>query len=331
MIRRLRIENFRGIGEGELELFPLTILLGANNSGKTAVLEALLLAHGPAHRQPYPDIITVELLRRLHTTLGVGGFSFLLHDYSAKEARIAISSDEETWELSMTREEDKIRILVRGHPQLAGTGFMLPMKHAGFSCPSCGFSKALFIRSDLTKPAYEYLKSIWPDVWKHAPEVASALSKLVREDYINFTMEPFHGGEPTLYAFLKDGRRIRLGDLGDGVQVLAVAMLLYELLRPEVLLWDDVEAHMNPSMLLFLASWLAERVAEGTQVVVSTHSIEAVRLIAGAAEELVDDISRICLLSLRDGILRAKVLTIEEVEELKRAGIDVRMGEGFLI
>ena len=329
MIKRLRIENFRGIREGELELFPLTILLGANNSGKTTVLEALLLAHGPAHRQPYPDIISVELLCRLHTTLGAGGFSFLLYDYSAKEARITISSDEEAWELSMRREGDKI--LVREPPQLGGQELTLPMGPKGFSWSPRGFSKALFIRSDLTKPAYEYLERIWPDVWKHAPEVASALSKLVREDYINFTMEPFHGGEPTLYAFLKDGRRIRLGDLGDGVQVLAVAMLLYELLRPDVLLWDDVEAHMNPSMLLFLASWLAERVAEGTQVVVSTHSLEAVRLIAGAAEELVGDISRICLLSLRDGILRAKVLTIEEVEELKRAGIDVRMGEGFLI
>lgn len=330
MIKRLRIENFRGIREGELELFPLTILLGANNSGKTAVLEALLLAHGPVHRQPYPDIRSVELLRRLHTTLGAWGFSFLLYDYSAKEARITISSDEEAWELPMTREGGEI--IVREPPQLGGQEVRLSMRgreilHRYYR----DFSKALFIRPDLTKPACQYLRRIWPDVWKHAPEVARALSKLVREDYINFTMEPFHGGEPTLYAFLKDGRRIRLGDLGDGVQVLAVAMLLYELLRPEVLLWDDVEAHMNPSMLLFLASWLAERVAEGTQVVVSTHSIEAVRLIAGAAEELVDDISRICLLSLRDGILRAKVLTIGEVEELKRAGIDVRMGEGFLI
>jgi len=59
-------------------------------------------------------------------------------------------------------------------------------------------------------------------------------------------MEPFHGGEVTLYAFLKDGRRVRLGDPGDGVRALAVIMLLHELVKPKLLLWDNVEAHRIP-------------------------------------------------------------------------------------
>ncbi|RLF99594.1 MAG: hypothetical protein DRN49_04150 [Thaumarchaeota archaeon] len=43
MIKKLRLENFKGIKSGEIELAPLTILLGANNSGKTTILEALFL------------------------------------------------------------------------------------------------------------------------------------------------------------------------------------------------------------------------------------------------------------------------------------------------
>ncbi|MGC9201664.1 MAG: AAA family ATPase, partial [Thermoproteota archaeon] len=35
MIKRLEIRNFRGVKEGNIELAPLTILLGPNNSGKT--------------------------------------------------------------------------------------------------------------------------------------------------------------------------------------------------------------------------------------------------------------------------------------------------------
>lgn len=46
MIRKIRFYNFRGIRKGKLELSPLTILIGANGSGKTTVLEALLLTHG---------------------------------------------------------------------------------------------------------------------------------------------------------------------------------------------------------------------------------------------------------------------------------------------
>ena len=53
MITKLSIKNFRGIGEGELELAPLTILLGGNNSGKSTILEALFLAPNPFRSVPY--------------------------------------------------------------------------------------------------------------------------------------------------------------------------------------------------------------------------------------------------------------------------------------
>jgi predicted ATP-dependent endonuclease of OLD family len=53
MITKLRIKNFRGIKEGEIELAPLTILLGGNNSGNTTILEALFLAPNPFREVPY--------------------------------------------------------------------------------------------------------------------------------------------------------------------------------------------------------------------------------------------------------------------------------------
>ena len=42
-ITAVRIENFRGIKSLELELDEITVLIGENNSGKTAVLDALRL------------------------------------------------------------------------------------------------------------------------------------------------------------------------------------------------------------------------------------------------------------------------------------------------
>ncbi|MBI4702791.1 MAG: AAA family ATPase [Deltaproteobacteria bacterium] len=45
MIDRLEIHGFRGIVEGVLDgLFPLTLLVGKNNSGKSTCLERILLA-----------------------------------------------------------------------------------------------------------------------------------------------------------------------------------------------------------------------------------------------------------------------------------------------
>jgi putative ATP-dependent endonuclease of OLD family len=45
-IANLRIENFRGVREGTVRLSPHTVLVGANNCGKTTVIEALALLFG---------------------------------------------------------------------------------------------------------------------------------------------------------------------------------------------------------------------------------------------------------------------------------------------
>lgn len=45
-IASLRIENFRGVREGTVRFSPHTVLVGANNSGKTTVIEALALLFG---------------------------------------------------------------------------------------------------------------------------------------------------------------------------------------------------------------------------------------------------------------------------------------------
>lgn len=81
MITKLRIKNFRGIKEGEIELAPLTILLGGNNSGKTTILEALFLAPNPFREVPYViggSQIAAAVVHAMHETLSSKGHAFLL-------------------------------------------------------------------------------------------------------------------------------------------------------------------------------------------------------------------------------------------------------------
>ena len=59
---------------------------------------------------------------------------------------------------------------------------------------------------------------------------------------------------------------------------------------------------------------------------VSTHSLEAVRTLASLVEG-----ARICLTALEDGVLRVRALTLDEVEELLEAGVDVRASAEVLI
>ncbi len=55
-VRRLKIENFRGIQSAELLLPNHAVLIGDNNTGKTTVLEALDLALGPERLNRFPTV-----------------------------------------------------------------------------------------------------------------------------------------------------------------------------------------------------------------------------------------------------------------------------------
>jgi predicted ATPase len=81
MIEKLKITNFRGIKDGEIELAPVTILLGANNSGKSTILEALFLAPNPFRKVPY-EIgsfnSAAEVVHSIHESLSSVGYAFLL-------------------------------------------------------------------------------------------------------------------------------------------------------------------------------------------------------------------------------------------------------------
>jgi len=71
MIESVRIKNFKGIKEEEISLAPLTILLEANNSGKTTILEALFLATDSFRRAPYGYDSVVKAVHAMHETLRV--------------------------------------------------------------------------------------------------------------------------------------------------------------------------------------------------------------------------------------------------------------------
>ena len=114
MINRIKIKNLKGIKKGELDLFPLTILLGSNNSGKTTILEALFLASNPFRKVPYFDkgknLLAVEVLQLMHETLKAEGFAFLLHRYIAQEAEIDCNVNSENYILKFIKYYGKVYV-----------------------------------------------------------------------------------------------------------------------------------------------------------------------------------------------------------------------------
>lgn len=341
MIQSVKIKNFRGIREGEINLAPLTILLGANNSGKTTILEALFLAPNPFRRVPYRNYSAVDVVHIMHETLESQGFAFLLNKYIAKTAEIECKVDGDIFLFKFIKSRECIFVTTNKEMKQYSTAYVegkeikcfgrLYISEFGeYSHDSTPYiDNTLLISPKLVKFGYEYLEENWASIINLGicRKIAEDASKLSVEKYKDITIEPYLGGRLAIYAYLEDGTRIRLGDLGEGIQNYILSRILFEVVKPEVLLWDDVESHFNPRILLSIAEWFSDILDEGKQVIVSTHSLEAARTIAGLNEEK----ARIYLTSLDNGILKVRELTLDEVERYLEAGIDVRVAEPMLL
>jgi energy-coupling factor transporter ATP-binding protein EcfA2 len=341
VIKRLRLENFKGVVEGEVELDKLTILVGPNNSGKTTILEALFLAPNPFRQVPYVPETAVHLLLEYHKTLFEKGYTFLLNKYIAKNMLIKVDERE----LLFTKDPGPGIAVYTSYFPVGYSSFIRRIKeknyiYLGYLHPDSRIEcepnvlniliadNTLLLSTKLVKFAHEYLQRMWIEILntKVPALISKEVSRFVSEEYVNITAEPFMADSMTLYVMLDDGTRIRLSDLGAGVHLYIINRLLYEHYRPDVVLWDDLETHFNPRFLSHIVEWFADLVEEGKQVIVSTHSLEVVEKIISYVND-----STVLLTSLRDGKLRARRVKPDELEEWAKAGIDPRYAEVFLL
>ena len=337
MIHRLRLRNFKGVVEGEAELDKLTILVGPNNSGKTTILEALFLAPNPFRKVPYVPNTAVELLSESHKIFNETGYHFLFNKYTSDSASIEV--DERV--IVLKKFDQKFGV----YTNYVSPGWSLEKHRIGDEelffigiLPSAGpvdvrytdliAPNTLLLSTKLVKFAHEYLRLFWMDIVNAGitASVAKEISEFVSEDYANITAEPYVSGVLSLFAMLSNGTRVRLSDLGAGVHLYIVNRLLYEHYKPEVVLWDDLETHLNPRLLSHVAEWFADLVEEGKQVIVSTHSLEVVETLTAFVED-----AAVLLTSLRDGKLKVRKLGTKELEEWVKAGIDPRYAEALML
>jgi len=65
-VKKLKIENFRGINAAELEFNGHTLLVGRNNVGKSTICEALELALGPDRQSRFPVVEEFDFYNALY-------------------------------------------------------------------------------------------------------------------------------------------------------------------------------------------------------------------------------------------------------------------------
>ena len=336
MITSIEIQGLRGIREGRIEgLAPLTILVGPNGCGKSTVLEAIGVASaGLSMGELFHALASREWLglaglrywfadgaARVSTrfSMSVGNApAGALHKTSINIGEIGVGSPPGVDErgpivsLSATLDDmgsrawinaDGLIFVMDGTPKaplpfVMQSAFVDRPAGATNRLSDPHFSSAL--RDALTtiklSPWYDELFSYLQIL---RPTLTSIESIAVgdRDEPHTFERDPKQGrvGYPLAYA-------------GDGFRRSLLLAGTFARAKGGVAAIDEPEAFAHPGMFTPLTSLIRRAVADGTQVVLSTHSLE---FVAAALQAFEDQPEKAAVVGLRmeSGVLDPLVVS----------------------
>lgn len=334
MITEVEIRDLRGVHEGTLgELSPLSILVGPNNSGKSTCLEALALVGAGIDAAR----VVKMLLRRggpAHHALELAAFG------EAKTSTITVKKaveggGVETIPWSMTRgfARDANHFLMTqslglGEPAIAVATHLWHMQGTAYLDPSGKTSTTFASPPGSTPPESSPFDFALVDVEavRQQGALEDAYSSIQQAGKVESVVASLKGSMPTL----TDLRILKAGDdfllhtvhgkarlipayvAGDGFKrYLEIAAAVYRVPRGVVLL-EEPESFQHPRYVRELTALLLDVAASGTQVVLSTHSIELIDSLLHAAQgPTATPYPTVHRLRLVDGVLRSVALSPE--------------------
>lgn len=320
LVEKLDVKEFRGVKgfAKPLELDRFTVLVGRNNVGKTAILEALYMLTCPLRAcapAPYGKP-PIDLVGGLH-----GGFASIVYGYYG----VARLGYELAWgkprhvEFRVDR-RGNVRVFLDGEEKGLDVYIRL-LESMGF-----GLERnivALYIPDN--SRAYEMLLGFarrdevvrWAEKEGYNVRVVRELvSKVVYDVFTEVV--PYRDTLSLRSEVSGKTVYVDLRSQGEGVKRLVLAYYAIEYLNPKLVLWDDVEVAAHPGLVEVLLDWLAR---SGRQVVLSTHSVDVLRSIVDLDLE---NCRVVVLRKRRDDVVEWRALEVDEVEELLDSGLDIR-------
>lgn len=347
MLTSLRLENFRGVAVGELTgLTEITVLVGANGSGKSTILDGLLLAASAA-----PGDAVGRIVRRRSEALAAA--NWLGHrgwrDPNC-EARVTIGWHDGARRSSTCRLEPEVT------PELEAK--LIRRRSSGpyreISCVTEDGAGVVRARTVFgADNQYKFLQRggstlpARPSVWLVEPQpggLHSPLSELYTRtakagqarlkqaeawiaevvpglERIENLTEP--GNTSVVYLIFAD-HSVPVGLAGDGIQ--ALVRIAFELAVPpgDTVLIEEPEAHQHPRALYYTAQAIAAAHRRGIQVILSTHSLELIDQLLLVLSP--DEYARLSVEALR---LSSGLLSATRYGGLEARDLRTSLGEDF--
>lgn len=287
MLDAIHIQGLRGITKGSLtELSPLTILVGPNRSGKSTVLDAMLIGTHTSKS----DGIGQAVQRRQGMD---GGARWLISRSAAPTGALIWAVGDLQSVCTVVRSSGPSAFQQwRGTsdpgvtPNVLGTPPITVSFDIGNEYQRHDAGPSLPVLSKGTELLDSFAPYDGPRVTRLYTELLERNEYAAAETLLNEVSTPGasplridtgadHTGRAILMVRTPTGA-VPLAMAGDGVKMFARLAMTLALSNTSLLLLEEPEAHLHPRTLLALAGRIRDAVRRGLQVVLTTHSLELV-------------------------------------------------------
>lgn len=334
MITQVSIKDLRGIAGGTVSgLTPLTILTGVNGSGKSTVLDALLIG-----ASQFPGMAIGQAVKRRASRQFTGEWLFRR---KAVEASLSVVMHGQLLPVALRWLDASEAEMASGEPDRPVLGAVeTVIKRAGQQ----GESQTFFAADGSYWTSRDYGEELAPksaalptrliDMRGVAGEQRDLTDVLTDAKAAGFgastvellssivlgirNLEILKVGSGYEVGLIYDDGAVPLSMAGDGVRSVARLALELAALPSGLALLEEPEVHQHPGALKLSAATIIAAVKRGLQVVVATHSLELIDelLLSATKSELLDKLS-VLKLKLVSGQLQSTVFTGAEADKIR--------------
>lgn len=312
MIKALRVSNFRGIRDAHLDDLPkVAVLMGPNGCGKSTLLEAMLIGGS----NDVGDAVGRVVKRRLELTRGARWLYWngdtanrdapptihtswqdqvartvnLLHAKGSNPHLDKLARDGQVRDLTAF---DHVRATARQGAESMEwlvdwdtSNDYRSHRAQGQWSKSRPFLRLLDQR--IGSPRSPSHKAYTECRQRGGTEAAKQLIHELVPDLIDVEILTDEDNAPYL-ALSQQGRSVPVALAGDGMESIVRLALEMSAPKPGTLLIEEPEAHQHYGAMSRTARLLAAAAKQGTQLVISTHSLELLDMLLAEIENLDD-------------------------------------------
>lgn len=340
IVTALTLGAYRGIVELTLrDLSAVNLIVGANNAGKSSILEAVGLVLRPpdpgqwvsAVRRRDADLSLVDgvwsmfpAAEGIHPEDGPQHSTpILLHAALANGARLVHATAQATEVPGLAESGEfsvRVDVAVDGEPpiELRFPGIK-PVIH-----------QVPLYRVFTVSPASHYTTSALVELLSQVidagrKQLAIQLMQVFDREIEDLDVIKSHGREAVRVTHARRGI-VDMSSFGDGVRRTATLALTLSRASQGVLLIDEIEAGIHHSVLReVLGKLLAAADEAQVQVIATTHSLEAVDALVGAVMERdAPDALAAYWMRQKDGSREVRRYDAARLQRMREGGLDVR-------